>query len=484
MIRAIFWKLMERFGVQGVQFVLQLYLARLLDPEHYGALSLMIVFTNLAGVFVQIGFSTALIQNKDVTDEDYSSVLWASLTVAAVMYGLVFMAAPFIGAFYEMPEIIRPLRVLALILFPGALNSVQLAKVSREMDFKKMFYSNVAGILIAGLVGITIAYFGGGIWALVIQSLLNVTVAGIVMLFTANWHPRFVFNLKRVIVLFRFGWKLLASSLLENLYNNLSSLVIGKKYNADTLGYYSRGAQFPQFIINAISGAIQSVMLPALSADQDDIAKVKFTMRNSMTMSAYIIFPMMAGLAAVSTPLVTLLLTEKWLPSVPYMQVFCFSLAFIPVHSCNLQAINAMGRSDIFLKLEIIKKTYGIAILAIAVFCFDSPMAIAVTGLISTLIGWLVNASPNKKLIGYSYREQLQDILPVLFVSLAMYGAVRVVGRWCEAAQLIDLVTLVIQIATGVASYLLLSWILKLQSFVTILELGRKVLQKERNEGL
>lgn len=484
MIRAIFWKLMERFGVQGVQFVLQLYLARLLDPEHYGALSLMIVFTNLASVFVQIGFSTALIQNKDVTDEDYSSVLWASLTVAAVMYGLVFMAAPFIGAFYEMPEIIQPLRVLSLILFPGALNSVQLAKVSREMDFKKMFYSNVAGILIAGLVGITIAYFGGGIWALVIQSLLNVTVAGIVMLFTANWHPRFVFNLKRVIVLFRFGWKLLASSLLENLYNNLSSLVIGKKYNADTLGYYSRGAQFPQFIINAISGAIQSVMLPALSADQDDIAKVKFTMRNSMTMSAYIIFPMMAGLAAVSTPLVTLLLTEKWLPSVPYMQVFCFSLAFIPVHSCNLQAINAMGRSDIFLKLEIIKKTYGIGILAIAVFCFDSPMAIAVTGLISTLIAWLVNASPNKKLIGYSYREQLQDILPVLFVSLAMYGVVWVVGRWCEAAQLIDLVTLVIQIVTGVGTYLLLSWILKLQSFVTILELGRKVLRKERNEGL
>ena len=484
MIRGIFWKLMERFGVQGVQFVLQLYLARLLNPEHYGTLSLMIVFTNLASVFVQIGFSTALIQNKDVTDEDYSSVFWASLSIAAIMYGIIYFGAPAVGAFYAMPEIVQPLRALALILFPGALNSIQLAKVSREMDFKKMFYSNVGGIMVAGIAGITIAYFGGGLWALVVQSLLNVTVAAIVMLFTANWHPRFVFNPKRVIVLFRFGWKLLASSLLENLYNNLSSLVIGKKYDAGTLGYYNRGAQFPQFIINAISGAIQSVMLPALSADQDDTAKVKTTMRTSMTMSAFIIFPMMAGLAAVATPLVTLLLTEKWLPSVPYMQVFCFSLAFIPVHSCNVQAINAMGRSDIFLKLEIIKKSYGIALLVIAVTCFDSPMAIAMTGLLSTLISWFVNAFPNKKLIGYSYKEQLQDILPVLFVSLVMYGGVRLVGGWCEAAQLADPVILIVQIVTGVAFYLLLSWMLKLQSFTVILGLCGKVLKKERNEGL
>ena len=478
MIRALFWKLMERFGVQGIQFVLQLYLARLLSPAHYGTLALMIVFTNLANVFSQSGFNTALIQNKDVTDEDYSSVFWASLAVAALMYGLIYFGAPVIGAFYAMPEIVWPLRALALVLFPGALNSIQLAKVAREMDFKKMFYSNVGGILIAGVAGIVIAYLGGGLWALVAQSLLNVTAACLVMLFTANWRPRFVFNLNRVTVLFSFGWKLLASSLLENIYNNLSSLVIGKKYDTSTLGYYNRGAQFPQFIINAISGAIQSVMLPALAADQDDTAKVKYTMRTSMTMSAFIIFPMMAGLAAVATPLVTLLLTEKWLPSVPYMQVFCFTLAFIPVHSCNVQAINAMGRSDIFLKLEIIKKAYGIALLLIAVIFFDSPMAIAMTGLISTWISWFVNAFPNKKLIGYSYKEQLQDILPVLLVSIAMYGTVWVIGRWCTSVQLASLAVLIVQIVAGVAIYLGLSWIFKLQSFAALLEMARKVLHK------
>jgi O-antigen/teichoic acid export membrane protein len=231
------------------------------------------------------------------------------------------------------------------------------------------------------------------------------------MLFTANWHPRFVFNLKRVIVLFRFGWKLLASSLLENLYNNLSSLVIGKKYNADTLGYYSRGAQFPQFIINAISGAIQSVMLPALSADQDDIAKVKFTMRNSMTMSAYIIFPMMAGLAAVSTPLVTLLLTEKWLPSVPYMQIYCLAMAFIPIQTGCLQGINAVGRSDVFLKLAIIKTGCSLAVLIAAVYLFTSPIAIALVTVVTTLVGAVINAVYCRKLIGYGFREQLSDIM-------------------------------------------------------------------------
>lgn len=479
MIRALFWKLMERFGVQGIHFILQLVLARILAPELYGVLGIMVVFTTLANVFIQIGFNTALIQNKDVTEEDYSSVFWASLAIAVVMYGIIYVSAPAIGRFYQAPELVWPLRVLALILLPGAMNSIQLAKVSREMDFKKMFYSNIGGILVAGVVSIAIAYMGGGLWALVAQNLLNITAACIVMLFTANWRPRLVFNLKRVIVLFSFGWKLLVSSLLENLYNSLSSLVIGKKYDTVTLAYYNRGAQFPQFIINAINSAIQSVMLPAMSAEQDDKATVKQMMRNSMTMSAFIIFPMMAGLAAVATPLVTLLLTEKWLPCVPYMQIYCFTMAFYPIHSCNVQAINAMGRSDIFLKLEIIKKVYGIAVLAIAVFCFNSPMAIAVSGLISTCISWLINALPNKKLIGYTYREQLQDVLPVLFVAVAMYGVVLAAGQMCVSAQLIDIVILVVQIITGVVSYLLLSWVFRLQSFRALLGLAGKILKNK-----
>ena len=468
--KALFWKLMERFGVQGIQFVLQIVLARLLDPEHYGVLSIMVIFTSLANVFVQNGFNTALIQNKDVTEEDYSSVFWISLGIAGVMYGLIFLGAPFVAEFYAMPDIVAPLRVLSLMLFPGAMNSIQLAKVSREMDFKKVFYSNIGGILISGIVGIVIACMGGGLWALVAQSILNILVACLVMLFTVHWRPRLVCNLRRVGELFRFGWKLLVSGLLETLYQDLRSLVIGKKYDSGTLGYYNRGKQFPQFIINAINGAIQSVMLPAMSAKQDDKGSVKDMMRMSMTMSAYIIFPMMAGLAAVATPLVSLLLTDKWLPCVPYMQVYCFTLAFYPVHSCNLQAINAMGRSDLFLKLEIIKKSYGIAVLVMAVFCFDSPLAIAMTGLVTTWIGWFINAFPNKKLIGYAYREQISDLLPILLAALGMFGLVSLSGVWCMSREFGNVLTLGIQILLGVAVYLSISVLVRLRPFMILLE--------------
>lgn len=468
-ISGISWKLMERFGVQVVQFVLQIILARLLSPELYGVLSMMIIFTSLANVFIQTGFNTALIQNKDVTEEDYSSVFWVTLAIAGIMYGAIFVGAPFIAEFYAMPDIVVPLRVLALMLFPGAMNSIQLAKVSREMDFKKVFYSNIGGILVAGVASIIVALLGGGLWALVIQNILNITVACVVMWVTVRWRIRLVFNLKRVIILFGFGWKLLVSALLDTLYQNLSSLVIGKKYDSGTLGYYERGRQFPQVIINSVNGAVQSVMLPAMSAQQDDRTTVKEMMRTSMTMSAYIIFPMMAGLAAVATPLIRLLLTDKWLPCVPYMQIFCFNLAFYPVHSCNLQAINAMGRSDVFLKLEIIKKSYGIVVLAIAVFCFDSPLAIAMTGLVTTWISWFVNAYPNKSLVGYSYKEQILDLFPILLMAVGMCLVVLQIGKWCEAATMMTILELLIEITAGVVTYLLMSLVVRPRPFRLLL---------------
>jgi len=474
----ITWKLMERFGAQGIQFVLQIILARLLDVEIYGVLSLMLIFTSLANIFIQFGFSTALTQNKDVTEEDYSSVFWVTLGIAGMMYALIFVGAPLIAEFYAMPSIVSPLRALALMLFPGAMNSVQLSKVAREMNFKKVFYSNIGGTLVAGIVSVIIAYMGGGLWALVAQNILSVSVACVVMLFTAKWYPKFVLNLKRIKELFSFGWKLLVSGLLDTLYQDLRSLVIGKKYDSSTLAYYNRGKQFPQFIIGAINGAIQSVMLPAMSAEQDNKAKVKEMMRTSMTMSAYIIFPMMAGLAAVSTPLVKLLLTDKWLPCVPYMMVYCFSQAFYPVHSCNLQAINAMGRSDLFLKLEIIKKIYGVTILAIAVFCFDSPLAIAMTGLITTWLGWFVNSFPNKQLIGYSYREQIFDLFPILFMALGMCGIVLLIGKWCLVSQIPLILTLLIQIVVGVVIYVVLSLIVRPRPFTILFEQIQGILKK------
>lgn len=467
---SLLWKLLERFGVQGIQFVLQIILARILDPEHYGVLSLMIVFTNLANIFIQSGFNTALIQNKDVTDEDYSSIFWVSFGIAGVLYGVIFVSAPGIAAFYDMPDIVAPLRVLALMLLPGALNSVQLAKVSREMDFLKVFTSNIAAITLGGIWGIIVALNGGGLWALVIQSILNVTVAGIVMMFTVNWRPRLICNLKRVKELFAFGWKLLVSGLLDTLYQDIRSLVIGKKYDSGTLGFYNRGKQFPQFIIGAINGTVQSVMLPAMSAKQDDLTSVKQLTRTSIMVSSYVIFPLMAGLAGVAVPMVQLLLTDKWLPCVPYLQIYCFSLAFNPVHACNLQAINAMGRSDIFLKLEIIKKTIGIFALVVAVFCFETPIAIALTGVFTTFSSCIINAFPNKKLIGYSYFEQMKDMLPSAFVAVAMLVCVLLVGT----LNIHLIAKLMLQVLVGGSVYILMSAFLRLEPFLLLLGMLRK----------
>lgn len=465
---------MERFGVQGTQFVLQIILARILEPKLYGVLSIMIIFTTIANVFVQSGFNTALIQNKDVSEDDYSSVLWVSLFVATILYGFIYIFAPYISIFYEMPEIVIPLRVLALMLFPGALNSVQLAKNYREMNFKKVFYSNLGGVISSGIVSVIIAYMGGGLWALVIQSLLNMLVTCVVMFFTTRIKFRFICDLDRIKVLFSYGWKLLVSTLLDTLYQELRSLVIGKKYDSGTLGYYNRGKQFPQFLISAVNGTVQSVMLPAMSSEQDNAKRVKELMRNSIMFSSYIIFPLMAGLASIAETLVRIILTDKWLPCVPYMQIYCAALAFYPVHSCNLQAINAMGRSDIFLKLEIIKKVIGISSLLIAIFCFNSPMAIAMTGVFTALVNFFVNAYPNKKLIEYSYGEQIRDFVPSLIISSVMCLCVWFVGK----VNFVLVITLIIQIFTGIFVYLFLSKIFRLKPYKILLKEIKKFKKK------
>lgn len=467
---AVVWKFMERMGVSVVQLVLQLYLARLLGAERYGELGIMVIFTNIANVFIQRGFNTALIQNKDVKEEDYSSVFWLTMGIASVLYGILFISAPLIAVIFDSPNIILPFRVICLILFPGALNSIQIAKISREMDFRKIFFGNVAGIVISGVVGIVIARNGGGLWALVAQTLINTTVACIVMYAQTRIKIKMHVDWERIKVLFSFGWKLLLSSLIDTIYQDIRSIVVGVKYKKATLGYYDRGKQFPHFIINAVNLTVQSVMLPAMSDKQDDKSKVKALMKNSMIISAYTIFPAMAGLAAVASTVVELILGEGWLPCVPYMQIYCFTFAFYPVHSCNLQAINAMGRSDLFLKLEIIKKIIGLIALVISLVFFDSPIAIALTGVFTTIISCFINAGPNRKMLNYSYREQFMDILPSFAYSMIMFCAVYAI-QWLNLGLVF---TLILQIISGVVVYGAISVVLKPNAFKMCMEVLKK----------
>lgn len=472
------FKLTESVGTQGISFVVSVILARLLDPSDYGVLTMLTVFIAVSQVFVQSGLNTALIQKKDVDETDLSSVFYVSLLIAAALYALLFFLAPAIGAFFGMDALSPVLRVLALVLLPGALVSVQNAVIARQMAFRRLMAASLLSTALSGAVGIGMAAAGLGYWALVGQQLTNQLALALVLLRMVKWRPYALFSWARVRVLIRFGWKLLASSLLETGYNNLRTAVIGKQYAQETLGFYNRGKQFPELVMNAVNGSIQSVMLPVLSDEQDDMLRMKQMMRRSVMVSSFLVLPMMAGLAAVAEPLIRLLLTDKWLPCVPFLQICCIDFAFYPIHTANLQAINAMGRSDVFLRLELIKKSYGLAILAASVFLFDSVYAIAWGAVVSTLLAAVVNASPNRRLLGYGYLEQMRDVLPAMGLSLIMFLTVSALGR----LPLAPFPLLVCQTAAGVVIYGALSLLLRLESMRYLTDMLRGLLTRRREE--
>ena len=471
---SLLFKLMESFGMQGIAFVVGLVLARRLDATDYGVLGMLMVFIAFSQVFVQSGLNTALIQKKDADEKDFSSAFWFSLAVASGLYLLLFAFAPLIAALMKRPEVAPVLRVLALILIPGALVSIQGAAVARQMLFRKMMLCSLIATVLSGGVGIAMAYAGLRYWALVAQQLTNQVLLAVLMLIFIPWKPKRCFSWQRIGGLLRYGWKLLVSSILDTGYMNLRSLVIGLKYDEAALGHFTRGKQFPELVMNAVNGSIQSVMLPVLSEEQDDIPRMKQMMRRSVKLSSFVVLPLMAGLAAVAAPMISLLIGDKWLPCVPFLQICCIDFAFYPIHTANLQAINAMGRSDVFLKLELIKKSYGVVILLIALFCFDTPLAIAWGAAVSTVLSAFVNASPNRRLLGYGYLEQMKDILPTALCALAMFAAVWLMN----GIALPPIALLPLQVLAGVAIYAALALITRNDSIPYLLEMGRKVLKR------
>ena len=474
-LKNLMWKFLERGGVQGLQFVISIILARLLLPEDYGILALVVIFITIANVFIQSGLNTALIQKKTVDQVDYSSVFYLSLGIASLLYVLLYFAAPFIAQFYNNQSLVSVLRVLALTLFPGALNSIQNAIVSRTMQFKRLFYSSVGAGIVSGVVGISLAYLEYGIWALVFQQLTSQVCITLILWFTVRWRPTLQFSLDRVKVLFSYGWKLLVSSLLDTTYRDLRSLIIGKVYTPSMLGYYNRGEHFPKLVISNINGSIQSVILPALAAHQDYADRVKSMMRRAIVTSSFIVFPLMVGLAVVAEPLVILLLTEKWLPAVSFLQIFCASFALWPIHTANLQAINAMGRSDIFLKLEIIKKVIGLVILA---GCLPFGVyVLALSQVLVSIISSIINAYPNKKLLNYGYGEQIKDILPSLLLSLVM----GVIVYLLLFLGLSPFITMLLQIVVGAIVYTGLAFLFKLECFTYLVQTLLSLVQGKRN---
>lgn len=468
------WKFAERISAQVVTLVVSIVLARLLDPSHYGIVAMVTVFITIANVFVQDGFGSALIQKKNADKLDFSSVLILNVGLSILLYWLLFFAAPFISSFYgEGYEQLTPvLRVLSLRLILSAINSVQQAYVSRKMIFKKFFWATLLGTITSAIVGIWMAYCGFGVWALVAQYLTNTTIDTIILQISLNKWPKLKFSFERVRGLFGYGWKILGASLLNNGYQELRTLLIGKIYTSSDLAYYSKGKQFPELLVININTSIGSVMFPKMSKEQDDISKLKETTRQSIRFSSYVLSPMMFGLAAIATPFISFLLTDKWLFAVPFMQLYCIFYLAQPIHTANMQAIKALGRSDTFFKLEIIKK--AIELITLLAVMKISVLAIVIS---ATVLNWLfifVNSYPNNKLLHYSVKEQIKDIFPPIAMGLVMAGVVL----FCGKLELPQLSLMIIQVIVGVAVYVGLSFLLKNKEFTYLFNMIKRFVRR------
>lgn len=466
------WRFAERCGAQGVSFIVSLVLARLLTPNDYGIVALMSVFISILGVFIDSGFSAALIQKKDADDLDFSSIFYFNLVSCSLLYLILFFAAPLISAFYGRPEMTAMVRVLGITFLISGVKSVQTAYVSKNMMFKRFFFSTLGGTIGAAFVGIGMAMMGFGAWAIIAQSLFNNAVDTLILWLTVRWRPKKQFSFARLKQLFSFGWKLLASGLLDTVYNNLRTLIIGKVYTSEDLAFYNKGQHLPDLIITNVNSSIDSVLLPTLSAAQDDPEAVKSMTRRSMQTSTYVMAPFMMGMAACAVPLIRLLYTEKWLPCVPYLVIFCVTSMFYPVHTANLNAIKALGRSDLFLKLEIIKKIVGL--ITIVITAPISVMAMGYSLLVTCVLGQIINSWPNKKLLNYSYLEQLKDILPGILLAAFMCLCVYPV-QWLGLS---DIVTLLIQVPLGAVIFVAGSALLKLEAFTYLWGMVKPVMAR------
>lgn len=473
-ISSLAYKFAERLAVKGAGLIIGIVLARLLVPEKFGQVAIITIFINLANSIIQNGFNSALVQQKEVDDKDYSTVFYITMVLSAGIVGILWVTSPYIALYYELPLLVWPIRVYSFSLFFGSFNSIQVAKMQREMRFKPMMYTSLISTILSGGLGVAMAYMGAEIWALVAYGCSSIIFSCIAMLFVANWFPKLVFSWKRAGVLFSFGWKMLVSGILCSLYNDVRSLIIGKRYSVDALGFYNRGQQYPDVIATTLDTSIQSVMFPAMARVQADKVQMRGMLKRSISVGALVIVPIMIGLAAVAESLILLLLTEKWLPCVIYMQIICFASLFFSFTSSSLIAIKSLGRSDIYMKLEIVRRIVMLVILLVAVFAFDSVLAIAVSYAISSLLDAFVAAVPLKKLLDYDFTKQLKDNWKVFAASCVMGAIVYFIGL----LQVNLYALLCIQIICGVLIYVSLCVILKIESFNYIFSMIKGLIKK------
>lgn len=468
-VKGTIWSTLERFSVQGIQFIVMIIMARILTPADYGLVGMLSIFIAVSQSLIDSGFSQALIRKQDRSEIDNSTVFYFNIGVGIVLYFILFFSAPLIAKFYNEPQLIPITRVVGLSLVFNSLAVVQRALLTVKLDFKTQAKASFVGAIISGGIGITMAYTGFGVWAIVCQQISNLAIITILLWILSHWKPIWAYSWKSFKELFGFGSKLLASGLLNTVFKNIYLIIIGKFFRASDLGYYTRAHQFTDFASSNITGIFQRVTYPVLCTIQNDDEHLSDVYRRLLRTSAFIIFPLMMGLAAVAKPMVISFLTEKWIFSAIIIQILCFSQMWYPVHAINLNLLQVKGRSDLFLKLEIIKKIILVLILCITLPLGLLPMCFGMIA--SSLIALVINTYYTGKLIHLGFFKQMKDLFPTLILSMVT-GAI--VYLTVSSLHINSWLTLGIGIIEGISFYILTAKLLRFNEFSELLSIIRR----------
>ena len=460
------WSFIDSFANQGIQFIAGIVLARILSPVEFGLIGMLTIFIALSQTFVDSGFTNALIRKQNCTQTDYSTVFYFNFVIGIIFYLILFFFAGSISVFFNEPQLELLLQVLGLGLILNALGLIQRTILTKNINFKLQTRVSVVSSTLSGLIAISMAYNGFGVWSLVALTLSRFGFTSLFLWMWTKWKPSLIFSKDSFKELFSFGNKLLISGLIDTAYRNIYYLIIGKYFSVVELGYYTRADQFQALPSQQLTGIFGRVSYPILSTIQDNVEKLKSAYKQIIRSTMLITFILMLGMVAISKPMILTLIGEKWLPSVVYLQMLCFVGMFYPLHALNLNMLKVQGRSDLFLRLEIIKKVLAIPVIIIGILYGIKIMILGM--LINTIIAYYLNSYWSGKLIGYSSFEQIKDIFPSFLLAFTVAVIVYIVGNVIYLSNIWILIT---QIITGAVLTIILAEIFRLSSYIYIKEI-------------
>lgn len=473
-IKGVGWSAADALLGQGVTFIVGLVLARLLSPDEYGLIGICLIFTTVLNGIVDSGFSNALIRKKDVTDEDYNTMFTTNMAISIVLYVLLFISAPFVSDFFHRVELIALVRVTGLILFFNALSITQVTILTKNIDFKTKTKASLVSAIISGVIGIAMAFMGYGVWSLVAQQLSKQLLYTLCLWVLSKWWPRFTFYKDSFKYMWGFGWKLLASGILNNVWNQLYQVVIGRCYTSSTLGHYTRANEYASIFSSNLTLIVQRVSYPVLAEIQDDKERMVQGYRKVIKVTMFVTAVCMISLGAVSEPLIYTLIGTKWHEAATYLPLICISMSLYPLHAINLNILQVLGRSDIFLYLEILKKIVGIVPIVIGIFCGIYYMLLA--SILTGVISLYLNTWYTGKTLNYSFWKQLRDITPSYFTALVIALAVY----FLKYLSLPYYIVLMLQIIVGIVACITISEIFKFNEYKELKTIVIKVVNRKK----